>query len=189
MRKLGLLCYVLCNNFGIKSFVACGAGTAAWQCLLQTPWCPDSVVQGNWDERRHGLKFVRDYAVWKVFPLHLWLAGWDVRPSLWKLLKDREWKDLLHGELPLEPMHSGKPRSQRTALSCKLLLGCDFLTFISKTPCYHEKWITLLYQTPNWGHEEFPVFFRKEKGSYFEFPPCLSLLALWRKERTRQSLR
>lgn len=30
--------------------------------------------------------------------------------------------------------------------------------------------------TPNWGHEVFPAFFRKEKGSYFEFPLCLSSL-------------
>lgn len=76
-------------------------------------------------ERSYGLKFVRDYAVWKVLPLHLWLAGWDAWLTLCKLLKDREWKDFLHGELPLEPMHSGKPRSQRKGL-LQLLLGCDF---------------------------------------------------------------
>lgn len=86
---------------------------------------PDSVVQGNWDERLYGLKFVRDSLKGPPTPSLTGRVRCMAEPL--QAAQRQRMKELATRRVTTRTHAFGKTKEPEERPLLQLLLGCDFL--------------------------------------------------------------
>lgn len=158
-----------------------------WQCLTETRWCPwDLIAHGNWDKQLYSLKFVGHYAVYKFLPRHLYWQGG--RPSAsgsgMRMKGLATWRAATRTHAFRETEDS--PLFQ---LLFGSECGCTLISILLVTTRMNYSLVSnASFKLHTEDMSNFQPFFRKERGSQFEFLLWFSLLDPCGKECTRQSL-